>query len=249
MAVDGQRGGRPRPRVRAGGVEQVELSLMGTFALRVDEQLVDLPGGAQRLLALLALQGRTARSRLAGTLWPATSEPRALARLRTGIWRVNQLAPQLITVAGDTVDVDGRARIDTREFVERASAALRSTSVDVSGWPVRSHHHELLADWDDGWLTHERERLHQLRLHLLERLAAQMISDGLFGLAVDTALLALRCDSLRESAHRALIRAHLAEGNVGEARRAYQQCARLLRTELGISPTAATTALLETPPR
>jgi DNA-binding SARP family transcriptional activator len=42
---------------------------------------------------------------------------------------------------------------------------------------------------------------------------------------------------LRESAHRTVVRAHLAEGNVAEALRAHAVFRDLLREELGVSPT------------
>jgi DNA-binding SARP family transcriptional activator len=61
---------------------------------------------------------------------------------------------------------------------------------------------DLLPDWVDDWLVHDRERLHQLRLHVLEALADRLAGDGRYGLALDVALAALRSDTLRESAHR-----------------------------------------------
>ncbi|MFB7940178.1 bacterial transcriptional activator domain-containing protein [Streptomyces sp. NPDC056049] len=67
---------------------------------------------------------------------------------------------------------------------------------------------------------------------------------GRFGLAVDAALTVLRAGLLRESAHRALPRVDLAEGDLAEARRAYQTCVGVLRREPGVRPTPAATALL-----
>ena len=48
--------------------------------------------------------------------------------------------------------------------------------------------------------------------------------------------LVLQMEELRESAHRLVIRVHLAEGNVGEARRQSERCRRILHKELGIHP-------------
>jgi DNA-binding SARP family transcriptional activator len=50
---------------------------------------------------------------------------------------------------------------------------------------------------------------------------------------------------LRESAHRALIRVHLAEGNRFEAQRQYDLCRRLLRDRLDIEPSPQLEALFE----
>jgi DNA-binding SARP family transcriptional activator len=49
---------------------------------------------------------------------------------------------------------------------------------------------------------------------------------------------------LRESAHRVLIRAHLAEGNLGEAVRQYDFFAGVLHESLGIAPTDALRTLV-----
>ena len=94
---------------------------------------------------------------------------------------------------------------------------------------------ELLPDWDDPWVEGERERLRQLRLHMLEAVADRFTATGQFGLAIEVAFRVLQADALRESAHRALIRAHLAEGNIVEARRAYSVCEQLLHRELAYS--------------
>jgi DNA-binding SARP family transcriptional activator len=49
---------------------------------------------------------------------------------------------------------------------------------------------------------------------------------------------------MRESAQRALIEAHLAEGNVGEARRAFANFRRLSLRELGVPPSRQLAQLL-----
>jgi DNA-binding SARP family transcriptional activator len=51
-------------------------------------------------------------------------------------------------------------------------------------------------------------------------------------------------DPLRESAQRVLIEAHLAEGNIREARRAYGIYRRMALRELRVEPSAALTELL-----
>jgi DNA-binding SARP family transcriptional activator len=51
-------------------------------------------------------------------------------------------------------------------------------------------------------------------------------------------------EPLRESAHRAVIEVHLAEGNPGEALRQYDLYRRLLRVELGLSPSQAIRSLV-----
>ena len=95
---------------------------------------------------------------------------------------------------------------------------------------------ELLPDWYDDWLLIEREKYRQLRLHALEALATQLTALARYGEAAETALTAIAGEPLRESAHRVLIRVHLAEGNPSEALRHYRLFRELLLTELGLEP-------------
>lgn len=104
---------------------------------------------------------------------------------------------------------------------------------------------DLLPDWDDEWLDQERDRMRQLRLHMIEALAERLIVEGRFGRAIEAAMAAVRADNLRESAHRMVIRAHLAEGNVNEARRAYDACRTILVREVGVEPSPQTRKYLE----
>ena len=109
---------------------------------------------------------------------------------------------------------------------------------------LRAEAVELLPDWDDGWLHVDRERLRQLRLHVLDAWALQLTEAGDYGLALEVALSALHSDPLRESAHRAVIRVHRAEGNVHEARRAFATCRSVLTQEIGVDPSPITAELV-----
>lgn len=82
----------------------------------------------------------------------------------------------------------------------------------------------------------ERERLRQLCLNALEELSATWLGQGRVGLAIDAAFAAVEAESLRESAHRTLVEAHLAAGNCLEAARQYRHYRQLLREALGLEP-------------
>jgi DNA-binding SARP family transcriptional activator len=84
----------------------------------------------------------------------------------------------------------------------------------------------------------ERERVRQRILHALEALSEWLAAAGRFADAVEAAMLATSAEPLRESAQRALIRAHAAEGNLTEARRSYRSYQDLLRRELGVAPSS-----------
>jgi DNA-binding SARP family transcriptional activator len=103
---------------------------------------------------------------------------------------------------------------------------------------------DVLPEWLDDWLVTERERHRQLRLHALERLCGEHRDQGRYDLAIRAGLTAVAGEPLRESAHRALIEVHLAEGNHAEALRQYQGYRHRLREELGLAPSPVIRALV-----
>lgn len=220
----------------------VSMRLLGHFVLAVGDESVALPAGPQRVAAYLALRGVTSRGRLAGELWPEATQDRAMGCLRTAIWRANRAVPGLVVATGGALDLDPRVEVDVRQVLVAAGTLLTAAAPP----PPRAAPPavELLPTWEDDWLVHDRERVRQLQLHLLETGAHRLAEAGDFALALEWALGALRADPLRETAHRAVIAVHLAEGNLTEARRAYDACADLLRRELGVLPTPRTAQLL-----
>ena len=84
--------------------------------------------------------------------------------------------------------------------------------------------------------TLDRERFRQIRLHLLETLCEELLEAGRYAQAIEAGYAAVCGEPLRESAYRALIRAHLAEGNTSEAIRQYERFRELLKRELDLEP-------------
>lgn len=221
------------------------LRVLGGFSLTIHGVNVELAPIAQRLMALLALRGRTQRSRAAGTLWPETDEAKAMACLRTCMWRVNRITKGLVIAAGSNVQLSSGVEVDIYRYIDDAASSMRSTTrTPATDLQAIGYEGELLPDWGEQWLVTDRERLRQLRLHLLEEEAQRQAREGHFGLALEAAFAALSVDPLRETAHRRIIEIHLAEGNVAEARRAYRTCRQVLIDDVGVVPSDATTGLM-----
>jgi DNA-binding SARP family transcriptional activator len=223
------------------------LSILNAFELRCDGQRISLPMSAQRLLVFVALQGRPLlRAYVAGTLWIDASEERAGASLRSSLWRLGRPGQQLIEATNSHLRLSPGIDLDLRRACDLAYRLLDRTSssedLDVAETTLGG---ELLPDWYDDWLLFERERFRQLGLHALEALTEQLAAAGRVGRALEAALSVVRSEPLRESAHRALIRVHLAEGNRGEALRQYERCRQLLWDQLGVEPSPQLEALLE----
>jgi DNA-binding SARP family transcriptional activator len=214
----------------------VELRLLGGFGLEVDGRTIDMTPAAQRLLAFVALTPRGAeRSFTAFQLWPEQSEERAKANLRSALWRLSKAPVELIVATKSHLRLTPWVWVDVRhglaELVAGGIDALAAAAL-----PFQALDSDLLPDWYDDWLTIERERLRQLRLASLEAAARAAIDAGSYGPAVQLGLATVAAEPLRESGHRLVVEAHLANGNRFEARRQYEIYARLVRCELGAEP-------------
>jgi DNA-binding SARP family transcriptional activator len=209
----------------------------------------DLPHGVQRLVAYLSLYRRPARTAIAGELWPEVPEDNAHRSLRSALWRLQKVAPGLVEVSGGTLSLARTVRVDVRELTEWAQRMLDPGSdADASAAPDVGLRGELLPGWYDDWVLLERERLRQLRMHALEALAEKYAAAARYGDAVQAAYAAVRAEPLRESAHRTVVRVHLAEGNVAEAVRAYESFQAMLAHEIGAAPTPQMCRLIDSLP-
>ena len=214
----------------------VRLALLGGFELRHGKAPILLAAGPQRVIAFVALHARPLRRGfVSGSLWPDATEARAAASLRSALWRVQRHVPLLLTI-GDKLGLAGNVSVDLHEAAAAAECLVDAPKLELPGIDRSLLTLELLPGWYDDWVLIERERWRQLRLHALEVQCSLLATAGRFGEALEVGLEALAGDPLRESAHRALVRVHLAEGNVGEARRQYRLCEALLRDELGVAP-------------
>ncbi|WDZ88128.1 AfsR/SARP family transcriptional regulator [Micromonospora cathayae] len=222
---------------------QIRLLLLGGFRLLHDDTPVTVPRGLQRIIALIGLRPGATRSHLAGLLWPDATEERALSSLRTALWRLRQDPYCPLRTDGDTVHLDPRVSLDVDDLVHTA-AHLHDTNHPALD-ALAAGRHDLLPGWYDDWVLLERERLRQLRLHMLEQLARNHLQAGRHGEALQAALEAMAAEPLRETPHRLVVQIHLAEGNAFEALHAFYVYRDLILRELHLEPSAAMCALLD----
>ena len=96
------------------------------------------------------------------------------------------------------------------------------------------------------WVVEKRERLRTLLVRALDYQSDFYQWHGEPDVAVKLAQEAVAIEPFRERGHQRLMRLLAEQGNRAEALRAYERCRRLLRDELGISPSAETEALYMT---
>jgi DNA-binding SARP family transcriptional activator len=229
----------PRPQRAAHGGETIQLLLLGGFRLLHDGKPVVVPRGLQRTIALIALRPGATRTHLAGLLWPDTPEERALSSLRTALWRLRQDRSCPIVTVGDAVRLHPVVDVDVDELVRAATGVNQGADPRPAAPVLAAGRHDLLPGWYDDWVLLERERLRQLRLHLLDETARAHLRAGEHGAALQAALEAVAAEPLRETPHRLVVETHLAEGNAHEALHAFYVYRDLLRRELQLEPSAA----------
>ncbi|WP_164200414.1 AfsR/SARP family transcriptional regulator [[Micrococcus luteus] ATCC 49442] len=219
--------GRPTgTNAELSGGAALELRLLGDFRLRHGETTVGMAPRAEHLLAFLALRHDLRRTAVSAQLWPDLNEAQARGCLRSTLWRLPRPdGLPLVATSGDRLYLTPFVQVDIIRLRDQLDQWLSGEAPPLKIGPLSW---DLLPTWYDDWLVIDRECQRQIRLHALERMSAWYVSAERFDNAIEAALQAIAGDPLRESAHRCLIGAHLAEGNVSEARRDVHSYAALL---------------------
>jgi DNA-binding SARP family transcriptional activator/predicted ATPase len=213
----------------------------------------------QSLIAYLILHGDTPqpREQLAFMLWPASSESQARTNLRQLLHHLKRALPaecNLLVTDHFTVGwrQDALCTIDTVVFqVAIAEAATarkekdRARETQSLTTAAQLYEDDLLPALYDDWLTPLREDYRRRLSEVLHRLATIFEEQKEYAAAIPYAERLVALDSLSESHHQLLIRLHAANHDRASALRAYHQCMRVLRREMGVEPGPATLELFE----
>lgn len=232
-----------------GQAQPISLRLLKGFALAIDHTRIPVCSSTQRLLAFLALQDMPrSRTYVAGILWPDVTASRANANLRSSLWRATRAGHPIIDVSAHDLAISKDVTVDLHQAVAHAHRLLdnsRACDDILTMQTLAGLSADLLPEWpENDWMLIEQEQYHQLRLYALEAMTERLTEARRHGEAVAAGLTAVRTEPLRESAHRVLMKAHLAAGNRGAAVRQFEQCRRVLREELGLEPSPSLRALL-----
>jgi len=213
----------------------------------------------QSLIAYLILHGDAPqpRERLAFVLWPGSTESQARTNLRQLLHHLKRALPaECQSLVTDHYSVRWRreaaCEIDVVDFQSAiAEAALARTDSDRTREirsliaAVQLCEDELLPGLYDEWLTPFREEYRQTVCQALRRLATLYEGQMEFAVALPFAERLVALDPLGESHHQLLMRLHAANHDRASALRAYHQCMRVLRREMGVDPGPATVEMFE----
>ncbi|MEQ1909154.1 MAG: BTAD domain-containing putative transcriptional regulator [Vicinamibacterales bacterium] len=225
------------------------VELLGGFRVFTDGRSEVRPPSLrqQELIALLILHARNApipRQRIAGSVWAESSDSQALTNLRRELHHLRDGWPALdalIEAGSRTLAWRGstRTEVDLLAFEAAARNGANGDHVALRE-AARLYQGDLLPDCTAEWIEVDRERCRQTARSVLARLVGVLEQDRAYGDAIEVAQQLLRLDPLDEPAWCALMRCHARRGERAAALHLYQQCAALLKKELGVQPSAAT---------
>jgi DNA-binding SARP family transcriptional activator len=236
-------------------MDRIALSFLGPFSARLESgAVVAVPTRkAQALLAYLACSRVESHSRdyLATIFWGDLPECHTRHSLRQTLYVLRLAlashAPSVLCgdstsvwldrsqIVVDVLDFERLITTGTQSSLEHASALYKGPFLAgiVGG----------VLEFED-WLRTERDRLQELAIRACGKLAEMQHDAGMIERAIGSAQRVLGIDPTEESAHRMLMRLHVAEGRPAAARRQYERCARMLHRELGVEPNTETKNLL-----
>jgi predicted ATPase/DNA-binding SARP family transcriptional activator len=241
--------------------ERWHIELLGQLRLRRGDA-INRPLERQKstaLLAYLACHPRYPHPRdvLIELLWPEEDPEVGRRKLRSLLHDLRALLAEPHSAAGalllaerTTVHLDPAAfTTDVAEFQTALQSAAHATELaerirrlEAAGKLYRG---ELLPGFLEPWVLSEREHLAATHFEALCQLAAAREQVGDLEGAVAAAREAVSADPLREEAHYHLMRLYAATGQPAATLRQFQELERLLREELGETPSAEARALAE----
>jgi SARP family transcriptional regulator, regulator of embCAB operon len=232
----------------------------GPLVLRLDGERRerDLPGRQGRQLAVFLLVNRSravTRDELVEALWwEGPAPPGAPATLSTLLSRVRSVVGAERLRGKDELRLalppDAWIDIETAEWgVHDAESAVAQGDFARAWAPARSALHAanrgFFPGCDAPWAEERRRHVENVGLRAHEAIAASGLGLGgpELASAERSARALIAAAPFRESGYRFLMEYFAARDDVAEALRVYDDLRRLLRDELGVSPSESVSAL------
>ncbi len=237
----------------------LSVRLFGKLSIDCGDDALEgvIPGKAKELLCYLLTHGQrpTARESLATILWDDCTTEHSKQYLRKALWqlqsalcRSGKVTGPVLLVDSHWVSVSPKADIwvDVTEF-ERACAVAQGplgradrSSLDTLETAINLYRGDLLEGWYQDWCLYDRERLQNICLVVLDKLVAYSEEHHEHEKGINFATRILRSDRAHEIAHQHLMRLRYLSGDRAGALRQYEQCAAILKEELGVQPSERT---------
>ncbi len=228
----------------------VEIRLLGQFRVELHGAPVEITARpAQSLFAYLLLNPMAQRrERLAGLLWPDSSEANARRNLRQALWQIRRAlgdaAETLLLV--DEITLAFNTECDYWLDVERIAAPVEeNATADELMQMVSVYDGELLPGFYDEWVQLEREQIQAQFERKLNLLLERLVATQRWADVLDWGERWIALGYTPEPAYRALMVAHAGLGDQSSVADLYRRCVEALARDLAVEPSAQTRALYE----
>jgi predicted ATPase/DNA-binding SARP family transcriptional activator len=227
----------------------LEVRLLGQFEVQLDGRRLIIPTrNAQSLFAYLVLNAGKAhrREKLAGLLWPDSSEENARSNLRHELWRLRKVFEADRESYFQIDELSIAFRPQTRYSLDvqiLEGIPLEDSTADHLSHALSFYQGELLPGFYEEWVVSERARLAALFEAKISRLLDILQNDGRWAEVTDWATRWIAMGQWPEPAFRALMTAYASTGNMSKAAAAYEQITSGMQKDLGVNTSAETQAL------
>jgi WD40 repeat protein/DNA-binding SARP family transcriptional activator len=224
----------------------LELRLFGQFAVRWNGQPIEISSRpAQSLFAYLVLHPTIAyrREKLAGLIWPETTDENSRRNLRQALWHIRKAFGEGVHLFLHSDDL-------SITFVPTADcwtdvAIFEHTKGDVASLDehiaaLSTYRGELLPGFYDEWVILEREHLQVAYEHKMKLLLDRLVEAHRWNEVLEWGEHWISLGYTPEAAFLALMIAYHGLHDVSSARSVYQRCVENLRRDLGVEPSETT---------
>jgi DNA-binding SARP family transcriptional activator/tetratricopeptide (TPR) repeat protein len=235
--------------------DMLRMSLLGEQTLS-DDRTGSIPVRSSRAVALVAFLAVHAgspqsRQRIAGLLWPESTDAQALTNLRRELHHLRQVLgdeASLVVTPRDLCWCDtSTCQVDVRVFDrERQAAVVAAQAGDDDGLrrhasaAIAVYRGELLPGVYEDWLLEARSQLERQCVELCDLAGAARARAGDLAGAVQAARRRVQLQPLEEVGYRTLMELQADLGDRAGAISTYHHCASVLERELGVGPDLAT---------
>ena len=227
----------------------LEVRLFGLFDIQVDGQKLDLTSRpAQLLFIYLVLHSgvQVRRDRLAGLIWPDSSEKQARSNLRHALWRLRKAFEEVSETEMETIKAnDETIRFDPAgdSFIDVALLDQKlsdETSIQQLTEALEVYAGDLLPGFYEEWIVLESNRLRSVFEARMGVLIERLLSAGQWAQVLEWGERWIALGGAPEPAYRALMIANSHLNDLSSVATIYQRCITSMRLELGIEPSEET---------
>ena len=216
----------------------LEIRLLGAFDIQRDGKAVAIPSRpAQTLFAYLVLTVGTAhrREKLAGMLWPDSTEEGACDYLRHALWKIRKVieggsskSKSVPYIIADDIQVSFNP--ESKHSLDVAT--IKNISENAPAKELMSalalYEGELLPGFYDEWVGLEREHLRAFFENKMARLLSQLQDEGRWLDVLKWGEKWISLGQKPEPAYRALMIAHAAKGDMSKVAVVYERCVKIV---------------------